>query len=655
MTDRLDVTDASGLPNPADAGSGEVIASPFPEPAPISTDPSKGAKVRIGDRVFRGLAEGSGVLIVVIIAAIGAFLLWRAIPALTRNEENFFLYSGNWVTTDTSAMQFGILDLLQVTVFVSVFALLLAMPVALGIAIFLTQYAPRRVAGPLAYMVDLLAAVPSIIYGVWGLYVLAPVIKPLAMWLNQNLSWLFLFQTGNASVAGGGTIFTAGIVLAVMILPIITAVTREVFVQTPRGQIEAALALGATRWEVVKTTVLPFGLSGYISGAMLGLGRALGETIALLIILRGTQQAFGWSLFDAGLHLREQDRSCRFGIQRPIQSGRLHRGRPRPVHPDLHRQLAGAGGRRRKEQVMTATLDQPVKAPTFQKLSLRRKVADNVATVLVTLSVAIAMVPLIWVLYTVIVKGIGAVTSSTWWFNSQAGMTAFQAGGGAYHAIIGTLLQGLVCAIISIPIGVFVGIYLVEYGGGTKLGRITTFMVDILTGVPSIVAALFIYALWVATLGFQRSGFAVSLALVLLMIPVIVRSTEEMLRIVPMDLREASYALGVPKWKTISAIVIPTALSGIVTGILLALARVMGETAPLLILVGYAQAMNFDMFSGFMGSLPGMMYDQTSAGAGANPVPTDRLWGAALTLIVLIALLNVGARFIAKFFSPKKV
>jgi phosphate transport system permease protein len=300
MTDRLDVTESGGLHNPAGAGSGEALAAPHPDPPSISTDPSRGAKVRIGDRVFRGLAEGSGVLIVVIIAAIGAFLLWRAIPALARNEQNFFLYSGNWITTDTSAMQFGILDLLQVTVFVSVFALLLAMPVALGIAIFLTQYAPRRVAGPLAYMVDLLAAVPSIIYGVWGLYVLAPVIKPLAMWLNQNLSWLFLFQTGNASVAGGGTIFTAGIVLAVMILPIITAVTREVFVQTPRGHIEAALALGATRWEVVKTTVLPFGLSGYISGAMLGLGRALGETIALLIILRGTQQAFGWSLFDAG-------------------------------------------------------------------------------------------------------------------------------------------------------------------------------------------------------------------------------------------------------------------------------------------------------------------------------------------------------------------
>ena len=302
-----------------------------------------------------------------------------------------------------------------------------------------------------------------------------------------------------------------------------------------------------------------------------------------------------------------------------------------------------------------STLDIPVKAPTFHPLSLRRKLTNNLATILVTLSVLVAIVPLLWVLYSVVTRGIAVLTKPAWWTNSQAGMTAFAAGGGVYHALVGTLLQGVVCAVISIPIGVFVGVYLVEYGGGSRFGKLTTFMVDILTGVPSIVAALFIYALWVATLGFQRSGFAVSLALVLLMIPVIVRSTEEMLRIVPMDLREASYALGVPKWKTIARIVIPTALSGIVTGILLALARVMGETAPLLILVGYSQAMNFDMFNGFMGSLPGMMYDQTSAGAGANPVPTDRLWGAALTLIVLIAVLNIGARLLARFFSPKKV
>lgn len=258
------------------------------------------AQPRLGDRIFRRLAQGSGVLIVVLIGAIGGFLLLRAVPALQRNRENFFGYGGNWVTSDTAAMHFGIFDLLQVTAFVSLFALMLAMPVALGVAIFITQYAPRRLAGPLAYAVDLLAAVPSIVYGVWGLYVLAPQLRPIATWLNHALGWSFLFATGNASAAGGGTIFTGGLVLAVMILPIIAAVTREVFAQTPHDEIEAALALGATRWEVVKTTVLPFGRSGYVSGAVLGLGRALGETVALLIILRGTQAAFGWSLFDGG-------------------------------------------------------------------------------------------------------------------------------------------------------------------------------------------------------------------------------------------------------------------------------------------------------------------------------------------------------------------
>jgi phosphate transport system permease protein len=286
-------------PKPADLGSDEVAGPSFRK---LGTKPLGWGVVkhRRGDRVFRGLSQGSGFLIVALIVAIGLFLLMRAAPALSRNQVNFFTYGGNWDTSNTSAMRFGVFDLLQVTVMVAVFALLLAMPVALGIAIFLAQYSPRRVKGPLAYVVDLLAAVPSIIYGVWGLFVLAPRLRPVATWLNQHLGGVFLFATGNASVSGGGTIFTAGIVLAVMILPIITAVTREVFMKTPQGHIEAALALGATRWEVVKTAVLPFGRSGYISGAILGLGRALGETVALLVILRGTQSAFGWSLFDGG-------------------------------------------------------------------------------------------------------------------------------------------------------------------------------------------------------------------------------------------------------------------------------------------------------------------------------------------------------------------
>ena len=163
-----------------------------------------------------------------------------------------------------------------------------------------------------------------------------------------------------------------------------------------------------------------------------------------------------------------------------------------------------------------------------------------------------------------------------------------QFAGGVYHAIYGTVVQAGIAALMSVPLGVMAAIYLVEYGRGT-FAKVTTFMVDILAGVPSIVAALFVFALWISTLGFPQSAFAVSLALVLLMLPVVVRNTEEMLKLVPDELREASYALGIPKWKTIARVVVPTALPGMISGLLLALARVMGETAPVLVLVGYAR------------------------------------------------------------------
>lgn len=289
-------------------------------------------------------------------------------------------------------------------------------------------------------------------------------------------------------------------------------------------------------------------------------------------------------------------------------------------------------------------------ASAFTTTSRRRVGTDKVATVLVTASVLVALIPLGWVLWTVLVKGIPALTSSTWFTHSLSGMTSTMSGGGIYHALIGTLLQGAACAVIAIPVGLLVAIYLVEYAGTSRLGKVTTFMVDILSGVPSIVAALFIYALWVVTFGLSRSGIAVSLALVLLMVPMVVRSTEEMLRIVPADLREASYALGVPQWKTILRVVLPTALPGIVTGVMLALARVLGETAPLLILVGYAPFINFDLWNGEMGTLPGVMIDQMN---NPSPVGLERLWGAALTLILLVAVLNIGAKLIARFSTVR--
>lgn len=287
----------------------------------------------------------------------------------------------------------------------------------------------------------------------------------------------------------------------------------------------------------------------------------------------------------------------------------------------------------------------------FTQISGKRKAVDKFATVIIYFAMALALVPLLWVLIEVVGEGLPAILNPDWWMYDMVGQPRNKAGGGAVHAIIGTLMQVLVTSAVSIPIGVFTAIYLVEYSRGGFLGRITTFMVDILTGVPSIVAALFVYAMWITMFGFERSGFAVSLALVLLMVPIIVRNAEEMLRVVPMDLREASYALGVPKWKTIVKIVLPTALSGIVTGIMLAVARVMGESAPVLILVGSTTKINWNPFEGGQQSLPLYMVDLY--GAGSNEFVLERLWGSALTLVLLVAILMIGARLISKRYSVK--
>ncbi len=283
--------------------------------------------------------------------------------------------------------------------------------------------------------------------------------------------------------------------------------------------------------------------------------------------------------------------------------------------------------------------------------SRARRVKDLVARVVMWSSFGVAMIPLVWILYTVISQGIGLVVQSRWWTNSQRNVNATDIGGGAVHAIQGTLIQASVTALIAVPIGVFTAIYLVEYGRG-RLARAVSFMVDILTGVPSIVAALFIYAVWVTTFGLQRVGFAVSLSLVLLMIPVVVRSTEEMLKLVPNELREASYALGVAKWVTISKVVLPTAFSGIITGVLLGLARVMGETAPLLILGPYTKSIATNLFSGPMPTLPTMI-NQDRTELGIAPA-VERMWAAALTLIFLVLLLNVAGRLIARLGSVKR-
>ncbi|MFB4285177.1 MULTISPECIES: phosphate ABC transporter permease PstA [unclassified Nonomuraea] len=287
---------------------------------------------------------------------------------------------------------------------------------------------------------------------------------------------------------------------------------------------------------------------------------------------------------------------------------------------------------------------------SIQHISTSRRIKDRVVQGLVYLAFALAVVPLISVLWLVISNGL-ARFDLEFLTHSMNGIGARDAGGGAYHAIIGTLEQILLSSVISVPIGLFTAIYLVEYGNNGRLSRAISFFVDVMTGVPSVVAGLFIFAFWILFLGFEYSGWAGALALSILMMPTVVRSAEEMLRLVPNDLREASYALGVPKWRTIVKVVLPTAFTGIVTGIMLAVARVAGETAPLLMTVFFTNSINNDPFSGPQMGLPLFVFDQA---ARPNDTAVDRAWTGALTLILIVMLLNLVARLIAWWRSPAR-
>jgi phosphate transport system permease protein len=279
-----------------------------------------------------------------------------------------------------------------------------------------------------------------------------------------------------------------------------------------------------------------------------------------------------------------------------------------------------------------------------------RKAKDRFVTCLVYGAFLLAMVPLVSLVWTVLSKGLERLDGE--FFNSSM-VGVVGPGGGAYHAIFGTLIITGITALMSVPVGLLTAIYLVEYGRG-PLKRWITFLVDVMTGIPSIVAGLFAYALFVLFFGpGVRMGFAGAVALSVLMIPVVVRSSEEVLKLVPNELREASYALGVPKWRTVVKVVLPTALAGLGTAVTLAVARVIGETAPLLVTVGITNATNNDPFDGRMATLPVYAYYQLTQPGVPPENGIDRAWTAALVLIVIVLVLNLIARLISRIFAPK--
>jgi phosphate transport system permease protein len=269
---------------------------------------------------------------------------------------------------------------------------------------------------------------------------------------------------------------------------------------------------------------------------------------------------------------------------------------------------------------------------------------------MVSTAFSLALIPLLSLAYTVLTKGVARFDAEFFTFSMR---NIVGEGGGALHAIIGTVEITGIATLISVPIGIMAAIYLVEYGRGT-IARLVTFFVDVMTGVPSIVAGLFAYALFVIFFGpGVRMGLGGAIALSLLMIPVVIRATEEMLKIVPNELREAAYALGVPKWLTVLKVVLPTSLAGIATGIMIAIARVIGETAPLLLIAGFTASMNYNPLDERMMTLPVFVYTSYANQGVDMQAYLDRAWAGALTLMLIVMVLNLVARLISKYFSPK--
>jgi phosphate transport system permease protein len=299
--------------------------------------------------------------------------------------------------------------------------------------------------------------------------------------------------------------------------------------------------------------------------------------------------------------------------------------------------------------VVAATVVFLVAMPLWSRLvEGRRSAVDRLATGLIWTAFALAVSPLVWLLYVVVRSGAPAINGQ---FLTVSMLNVIgDEQGGVYHALIGTLFITVAAAVISVPIGILTAVYLVEYGSRSRVARVITFLVDVMTGIPSIVAGLFALALLVLLFGTAfRAGIGGSIALSLLMIPTVVRSSEEMMRLVPDDLREASYALGVPKWRTVTRVVLPTSLAGIVTGVVLAVSRVIGETAPLLVVAGATDGVNTNLFDGRMTTLPVFIFSQY---ASATPVGYQRAWGGALVLIALVMVLNLVARIIGRVFAP---
>jgi phosphate transport system permease protein len=594
------------------------------------------------------------------------------------------------LTWDPNHNVYGALPAVAGTILTSGIALLLAVPVALAVAVFLSEMAPTRLRGPLTYAVDLGAAVPSVIYGFWAYRVLVPLMRSgVEPALAHLTGGRYLFS----GIIFGQDSLTAGIVLAVMILPTIAAISRESLRAVPRIHRESALGLGATRWEATRLAVLGPARAGILGGVMLGLGRALGETIAVTMVI-GNRYALPTSLFSpaqtiASLIVNNFYEALPDQVSALVEIGLLLllisllvNSVARLLIWTLTRS-AGAGSRRRSGRHWVGF----GRRPDVERSPMPRLSESGILSWTPTVSVAssgarrervrgwltrraprrrrtqwivvgltlgcfiIAILPLATILDTAIVNGGAAVIRPSFYVselpygcNPSAGNATTPARscplGGIGPAIQGTLILVGLASLIAVPLGLFAGIYLSEYGRG-RFSRFVSFLTEVMTGIPSILIGLFVYVVvFTSDRNLVNTGWAGAVALSILMVPIVTRTTEEALRLVPTGLREAGLGLGFPRHRVTMRIVLGSAGSAIVTGTLLAVARAAGETAALVLTSGTSNYWFKGLNSPIAAMAPYIFtYFQTTY---ANW--QEDAWGAALVLLGIMLVVSLAAR-----------
>ena len=527
--------------------------------------------MRPGDVLFQGIALVAALGATVILGLLIYKVLAQAWPAM-RHFGIDFVWSNVW---NPNSNLYGAASFIFGTIITSFIALLIATPLAIAIALFLTEISPKRLAAPIATVVELLAAIPSVVLGLWGILVFGPWLRDnLEPWLQGAFGWLPIFS-GPTSQVG---VLPAALILTIMIVPIISALCRELFSRIPRDLTDGSLALGSTKWEAIRRVGLPYVAPRH---------RRRDAARARPCVRRGDRGDAGdrWADRDPQVavrsrgHAREQNRVPVPGrdLRAPDRLAALPRRDP-------DGDLAGhesrrAVGRRAVREGEEASIDHPGRSvlgatsPPARAASAAGERVEKGIAVLAILSALLACAILFIVLGSVLLKGVSQLDLS--FFTKPKPL--FGEKGGIADAIVGSALIVGMSVVFAVPLAVLVAIYVSEYAR-PRAARFFRLVLDVLNGVPAIVVGIFIYGLLV--LGHGQSAIFAALALAILMLPMVSRATQEVLALVPRSLREASLALGVPRWRTVYSIVLPTAIGGILTGVVLAVARVAGETAP---------------------------------------------------------------------------